>query len=182
MRTTSFDDWVLVLALAALGVAMLGTALSRDIVAPELALSVLVFAAGTGVFWQAWIVVTVVCLRQRPSCTTSGMLFPTGTLFSVNFPSKPVVTLTRGDPDAAAPQVSHETPVGNGCTAAFGTYTTALGSGSTPLGAYTVPEMLVVPPPGQLTCWRQRFVHEVGTPHWPLVVPPQVSGRLQLPH
>ncbi len=57
MRTTSFDDWVLVLALAALGVAMLGTALSRDIVAPELALSVLVFAAGTGLTVQrlvAW--------------------------------------------------------------------------------------------------------------------------------
>ena len=54
---SSFDDWVLILALVALGIAMLGTALSHDIVAPELALSVLIFASGTALTVQrlvAW--------------------------------------------------------------------------------------------------------------------------------
>jgi len=35
----------------------------------------------------------VVCILQRPSCTTSGMPVPAGTLVSVKLPSGPVMAL-----------------------------------------------------------------------------------------
>src|SRR5438067_1539279 len=40
----------------------------------------------------------------------------------------------------------------------------------------------VVPPPGQSTCWRQRFVQLLGTPQTlGIPPPPHVSGALHLP-
>src|SRR5580693_9452470 len=59
-----------------------------------------------------------------------------------------------------------------------------------PLGAYTVPVMLVVPVPGQVVCWRQRPVHAAAEPHTLLTPPPpHVAGAthvapqsMMLPH
>jgi hypothetical protein len=121
-------------------------------------------AAGTTVLAQA--VVTIVnCFRHRPSWITTGMLFTlpaavllTGTFGRMNFPSAPVVTVTRGDPEAAAPHWSQDTFAPNGCTAEFGTYTSAPGIGRTPFGVVTVPLMLVVPAP-HVVCCVQRPVH-----------------------
>ena len=58
---------------------------------------------------------TVNCLRQRPSCTTSGTLDPTGMPVSVKVPSGAVNVVTRGLPAAVAPHTSHVIPAGNGC-------------------------------------------------------------------
>src|SRR5579862_662987 len=125
------------------------------------------------------------------------MFVPAGTFVSVNVPSGPVNALTSGLPDTSAPHWVHATPGANGCTAAFGTYTTAFGMGSaTPpagkyvagVGARTVPVSVVVAPPSQWTCCRHRFVHgpasvpasvgphTLGTPP-----PPQISGAVQPP-
>jgi hypothetical protein len=49
-----------------------------------------------------------------------------------------------------------------------------------PLGANTVPLMLVVPPPEQVCCWRQRLMH-VLLPQTFAVAAPQVWPAGQVP-
>jgi len=95
---------------------------------------------GTRLFTHA-VVAMVNCLRQRPSCTTTGMstTLPgvlTGMFGRRKWPFASVVVETSGLPDAAA-QVSHFTPGAKAATAPFGTYTTAFGTGSTPFGDVT---------------------------------------------
>jgi hypothetical protein len=74
----------------------------------------------------------------------------------VKRPSGPVNAFTSGLPETSAPHWVHATPGANGCTGAFGTYTTAFGMGSaTPpegkyedgVGARTMPVSVVVAPP-----------------------------------
>ncbi len=57
---------------------------------------------------------TVNWRRQRPSCTTSGRLVPTGTFWSVKVPSGAVYAVTSGSPAAVAPQTSHVMPAAKG--------------------------------------------------------------------
>ena len=77
-------------------------------------------------------------------------------------------------------QLSHEAPSVKAATGALGTYTVTPGSGSVPFGAYTMPLTLVVPPPGQLCCWRQRLTHG-GSEQTFGVTEPQVWPEGQLP-
>src|SRR5277367_5098033 len=105
---------------------------------------------------------------------TSGMLGPTGMLVSVNVPSNAVVVVTSGLPADAAEAQAHElafTPSTKASGVELGTYTTTSGSGSTPLGAYTVPLMLVVAGAVQVTCWVQSPT-QAGAPHWLGMPPP----------
>src|SRR4051794_38831760 len=79
---------------------------------------------GTRLFVHA-VVAMVNCLRQRPSCTTTGMstTLPavlTGMFGRRKWPLASVVVDTSGLPDAVA-HVSHFTFAVNGSTGAFGT-------------------------------------------------------------
>jgi hypothetical protein len=75
-----------------------------------------VSAAATDVVTHEATLGTTTWRRHRPTWMTSGMFAPTGTLPSENVPSTAVTVLTRGEPDAVALQLSHDTPGVNGCT------------------------------------------------------------------
>ncbi len=53
--------------------------------------------------------------------------------------------------------------------------------GSVPLGANTVPVMLVVAVPAQTVCWRQRLVQVGLEPHTLALAAPQMALPLHVP-
>jgi hypothetical protein len=107
-------------------------------------------------------------------------LLVAGMFVIVNEPSTAVVVLTSGDPDALT-QLSQETPALKAVTVPFGTYTIAFGRGSTPFGAYTLPEMLVVALPAQISWLVQRPVQLPLTPQTLGVPPPPHEPDWQTP-
>jgi hypothetical protein len=58
-------------------------------------------------------------------------------------------------------QRSQIAPGVNVGTAALGTYTTALYSGTLPAGSYTTPLTVVVTPAAQAACWHGPALHVV---------------------
>src|ERR1043165_9591843 len=101
--------------------------------------------SGTGVSAHADTLSSVNWRRHLPIWMTSGTSLPVGGFTSVECPAVSVIADATGDPLTSHAQVA---PALIGSSGALGTYTMALYSGSAPDGAYTVPEIVVCPPPG----------------------------------
>jgi hypothetical protein len=116
------------------------------------------------------------------------MFVPHGGSVIVKRPSIPVVALTIGEPEIAAPHRLHVSPVGNGITVDPGTYTNAFGSGSglphiavlSWPGAVTIPVIVVCTPgahvDGTPASLPALLPQTDGTPP-----PPQICGAVHVP-